>query len=373
MQKILAQRPQEVRTDNADVRLNHYRVLLELLNLRCRLLEQWLEEEATLVATQEERHSEALKRMEQQVQNLAGEVQEQVATMTRQQETLEMQHCHDYSVWSDELVRGREEAAREIAALQEDLKHQEERWHEEWKKMQQSALVQGIEVADPPGFLLHWCTAQQEDAASCESDSRPSLSSGDSWIDCMDGGRPATPLETIHEVATEEAEFEVESTSSRVEEVKRASDEFEVPAHSPRTCSSSSRSQDSRFESRTGPSPSSRSSVRTPLSMPLCTDVPEELMRSLDKACDNQQTSRAWARIGQFHQRQKSFEKARCAYHNAVKLDNQQHGCLANLAQLEAHAGNVDMAKEMLTAALRLDPGNKNYLSFNRWLAGTAQ
>lgn len=76
-------------------------------------------------------------------------------------------------------------------------------------------------------------------------------------------------------------------------------------------------------------------------------------------------TSRAWARIGQFHQRQKCFEKvqkclrslgsnhlqpwvlsrtretfcfsqARQAYQEAVNLDVTQHGCLANLAQLEA-------------------------------------
>ena len=63
-------------------------------------------------------------------------------------------------------------------------------------------------------------------------------------------------------------------------------------------------------------------------------------------------TSRAWARIGQFHQRQKNFGKAmacspkskwkdlplqaRSAYQKAVAVDSSQHGCLANLAQLEA-------------------------------------
>ena len=123
-----------------------------------------------------------------------------------------------------------------------------------------------------------------------------------------------------------------------------------------------------------GPSPSSRNS-RTPHSMPFC-DVPEarisslltycskgwssegskvlwfilnkssgaascmqELLKSLERASDNHQsmsqgtlqgvldgksgfnltrTSRAWARIGQFHQRQKNFEKAICNCRLAV-------------------------------------------------------
>ncbi|CAK0876266.1 unnamed protein product, partial [Prorocentrum cordatum] len=43
---------------------------------------------------------------------------------------------------------------------------------------------------------------------------------------------------------------------------------------------------------------------------------------------------------GQVYQRRKSFAEAREAYRSAVQLDGSQHGCLANLAQLEAHAGN---------------------------------
>ncbi|CAK8999595.1 unnamed protein product, partial [Durusdinium trenchii] len=116
LQKLLTQR-NAGEADAHDVRLNHYRVLLELLNLRCRLLEQWIEEEASLMAAQEERHAEALKRMEKQVQELANEVveqqvtfQEQVAAMALQQEKLEQQHCEDYSLWSEELLRGREKA-----------------------------------------------------------------------------------------------------------------------------------------------------------------------------------------------------------------------------------------------------------------------
>eukprot|EP00439_Symbiodinium_sp_Y106_P058042 s308_g8.t1 len=150
---------------------------------------------------------------------------------------------------------------------------------------------------------------------------------------------------------------------------KSAYRDLELPSlSSPKTFASSPSEDRQEFQkahSSAGPSPSSRS-ARTPGSVPFC-DVPEELLKSLERASDNQQTSRAWARIGQFHQRQKNFGKARSAYQKAVAVDSSQHGCLANLAQLEAHAGNVDTAKEMLTAALQLDPSNKNYLSFRRW------
>jgi len=171
--------------DVSNVRLNHYRVLLELLNLRCRLLEQWIEKEASLMATQEEGHAEALRRMEQQVQELATEVVEQQSAF---QEKLEQQHCEDYSLWSEELLRGREKASEEIAALREDLKRQECLWHQEWVKMQQEACLQGINVPDPPGFLLQWIASEEGADLLKESEN--------------DRGR-AAPLETIPEAATE--------------------------------------------------------------------------------------------------------------------------------------------------------------------------
>jgi len=344
--------------DVSNVRLNHYRVLLELLNLRCRLLEQWIEEEASLMATQEEGHAEALRRMEQQVQELATEVveqqsafQEQVSTMSAQQEKLEQQHCEDYSLWSEELLRGREKASEEIAALREDLKRQECLWHQEWVKMQQEACLQGINVPDPPGFLLQWIASEEGADLLKESDN--------------DRGRAAL-LETIPEAATETEEEQAQTPVAQPT-VNEAMDKSGRSESSSAKSISETTGKDRTCESQgsSAPSPTSRSSRASSL----CISVPEDLIKSLERASDKHQTSRAWARIGQFHQRQKCFEKARQAYQEAVNLDVTQHGCLANLAQLEAHAGNVSTAKEMLEAALKLDPLNKNYISFNKWLA----
>jgi len=347
--------------DVSNVRLNHYRVLLELLNLRCRLLEQWIEEEASLMATQEEGHAEALRRMEQQVQELATEVveqqsafQEQVSTMSAQQEKLEQQHCEDYSLWSEELLRGREKASEEIAviaALREDLKRQECLWHQEWVKMQQEACLQGINVPDPPGFLLQWIASEEGADLLKESEN--------------DRGRAAL-LETIPEAATETEEEQAQTPVAQPT-VNEAMDKSGRSESSSAKSISETTGKDRTCESQgsSAPSPTSRSSRASSL----CISVPEDLIKSLERASDKHQTSRAWARIGQFHQRQKCFEKARQAYQEAVNLDVTQHGCLANLAQLEAHAGNVSTAKEMLEAALKLDPLNKNYISFNKWLA----
>lgn len=362
LQKLLSQKATGD-ADGSDVRLNHYRVLLELLNLRCRLLEQWIEEEASVMAAQEEGHAEALRRMEQQVQELATEVveqqaafQDQVSVMSAQQEKLEQQHCEDYSLWSEELLRGREKAAEEIAALREDLKRQESLWHQEWLKMQQEAFVQGINVPDPPGFLLQWLASEENPDLKQHENER---------------GRAAL-LETIPEAATETEEEQAPTPS-----------QAQTPSAQPTANEAASKSDGSSARSfpevlgkdkacdsqgSSAPSPTSRSS-RTSRTSSLCISVPEDLLKSLERASDKQQTSRAWARIGQFHQRQKCFEKARQAYQQAVSLDATQHGCLANLAQLEAHAGNVSTAKEMLAAALLLDPSNKNYISFSKWLA----
>lgn len=43
--------------------------------------------------------------------SIAKASQEQVAAMSAQQEKLEQQHCEDYSLWSEELLRGREKAS----------------------------------------------------------------------------------------------------------------------------------------------------------------------------------------------------------------------------------------------------------------------
>lgn len=355
LQQVIAKHPHEASGPNvSDVRLNHYRVLLELLNLRCRLLEQWLEEEAVIAASQEDRHSEILQQMEQQVRELAAEVVEQQISYKEQIDAMQKQHCEDYTVWSEELIRERNEACKEIAALQEDLRSQEQLWYEEWRRMQQSALAQGVQVPNPPGFL-----ELKENGSS----------GSESW--CLEG---RSTLETILEAVAEEVDGieEEQRQDEPKKQAKSAYRDLELPSlSSPKTFASSPSEDRQEFQkahSSAGPSPSSRS-ARTPGSVPFC-DVPEELLKSLERASDNQQTSRAWARIGQFHQRQKNFGKARSAYQKAVAVDSSQHGCLANLAQLEAHAGNVDTAKEMLTAALQLDPSNKNYLSFRRWLAG---
>ncbi|CAJ1409500.1 unnamed protein product [Effrenium voratum] len=333
LQKLLAQRC----TGDAvsDVRLNHYRVLLELLNLRCRLLEQWIEEEAALMAQQERHHAEALRRMEQQVQELATEVveqqaafQEQVAAMSAQQERIEQQHCEDFSLWSDELLRSREKAAEELGLLREDMQRQDQLWHQEWTRMQQDASRQGIDVADPPGFL------QLEEAQEPRDD--PEKPGPNGWTESLEG---RATLATIPEAESEEVQAQTPGGKSAARSPEQPKAQVPSPT------------------SRSGSSPSS---------------VPEDLMKSLEKASDDKQASRAWARIGQFHQRQKSFDQARQAYQSAVRLDNSQHGCLANLAQLEAHAGHVSTAKEMLAAALRLEPSNKNYISFSRWLSGAS-
>lgn len=354
LQKLLTQR-NAGEADAHDVRLNHYRVLLELLNLRCRLLEQWIEEEASLMAAQEERHAEALKRMEKQVQELANEVveqqvtfQEQVAAMALQQEKLEQQHCEDYSLWSEELLRGREKASEEIAAMREDLKRQESFWHQEWTKMQQEACLQGINVPDPPGFLIQWLLSESEEQHEQRG------------------------LETILEASAEIEEAAQTPTPTRApaRRVREARGQSDSPvATSLRAVGKTGEVQDEAPSQTLTQSQGSEASPSSARSSLLCSSVPEDLFKSLERATDDHQSSRAWARIGQFHQRQKCFEKARQAYQQAVSLNASEHGCLANLAQLEAHAGNVTKAKEMLAAALQLDPSNKNYISFSQWLA----
>merc|ERR1719282_45993 len=97
--------------------------------------------------------------------------------------------------------------------------------------------------------------------------------------------------------------------------------------------------------------------------------VTMDLVSNLE-ASNPQQAARAWSRLGQVHQRQRKFTEARSAYNRAVELDGSQHGSLANLAQLEAHAGNADLAQDLLTRALALDPTNAAYCAFGRWLQG---
>merc|ERR1719183_1522186 len=79
--------------------------------------------------------------------------------------------------------------------------------------------------------------------------------------------------------------------------------------------------------------------------------------------------ARLWARIGTVQQRRKCFDEARHAYATAVQLDGEsQHGSLANLAQLEAHSGNVQLACQLLERAVIIDPTNSAYRAFMQWL-----
>lgn len=95
----------------------------------------------------------------------------------------------------------------------------------------------------------------------------------------------------------------------------------------------------------------------------------EELLESLSSAGEPAQAARIWARIGQLHQRRKRFSEAHAAYSAAVRLDGSQHGSLANLAQIEAHGGNLSAARQLLARASSLDPRNKVYLAFTQWLS----
>ena len=56
--------------------------------------------------------------------------------MSAQQEKLEQQHCEDYSLWSEELLRGREKASQEIATLHKEMKRQESFWQQELQDKQ---------------------------------------------------------------------------------------------------------------------------------------------------------------------------------------------------------------------------------------------
>jgi len=75
-----------------------------------------------------------------------------------------------------------------------------------------------------------------------------------------------------------------------------------------------------------------------------------------------------WAKVGHAHQRKKNFAQAHNAYTNALKRDATQHACLACLAQLEAHAGNIEEARTFLKRALALSPDDTAYIAFGRWL-----
>ncbi|CAJ1332722.1 unnamed protein product [Effrenium voratum] len=225
-------------------------------------------------------------------------------------ERIEQQHCEDFSLWSDELLRSREKAAEELGLLREDMQRQDQLWHQEWTRMQQDASRQGIDVADPPG--VGSCPAgflQLEEAQEPRDD--PEKPGPNGWTESLEG---RATLATIPEAESEEVQAQTPGGKSAARSPEQPKAQV--------------------------PSPTSRSSS-SPSSVP-----EDDLMKGLEKASDDKQASRAWARIGQFHQRQKSFDQARQAYQSAVRLDNSQHGCLANLAQLEAHAGHVSTAKE---------------------------
>jgi len=401
LQASLSTRRKDVRPESDDVHLKHYRVLVELLTVRCRLLEQWLEEEASLAAAHDDEQSAAIRNMEDQVSQLGSKVLEQqrafqaeVADLHAEQESLEEQHRSDLAHWSQELIREREEASRELHSLQEEMRKREDLWVQEWQAMQQEFQRQGLDLQGPPGHLLS--------AARNETERQ-------GWTPSWEGGQgagPGVPLEPIPEAEGEEWDWttlrqEAPSPPGTTEEVALGSSSPSPPRRPspipapplPQWAGSSSGdfqddsgspTADPRFwhtkpevlaaglprRSKDGQSSLTPSvAVCPPSSAVQYEEVPEELLQSVKRASDGPQASRAWARIGQFQQRQKNFPEARNAYQNAVEMDSSQHGCLANLAQLEAHAGNITTAQELLAAAVKLDPGNKTYSSFGRWLA----
>merc|ERR1712039_962340 len=94
----------------------------------------------------------------------------------------------------------------------------------------------------------------------------------------------------------------------------------------------------------------------------------EEHAQQLEHSGETTRAARSWASIGRKRQREKLFAESRAAYYNAVRLDGSQHGCLANLAQLEADAGNLVAARDFIQRAVALNPTNSTYGAFCRWL-----
>jgi len=274
--------------------------------------------------------------------------------------------------------------------------------------MQEEVQRQGLDMQGPPGHLL---------SSRAESNSRMAQEDHRGWTPSWEGGQggPGVPLEPIPEAEGEESDWtsvrqeENASPFGPTEEVALGSSSPQPPVQPPgRTPlaappvpqwagsavdfqDDTGSADDPRFwhtkpqvlaaglpkrleetngsvEEVSTTSNLFQSVAVTPPSSS-ASDVPEDLLQSLERASDGPQSSRAWARIGQFQQRQKNFTQARSAYQNAVHLDGSQHGCLANLAQLEAHVGNITRAQELLASAVKLDPGNKTYSAFGRWLA----
>jgi len=138
-------------------------------------------------------------------------------------------------------------------------------------------------------------------------------------------------------------------------------------------CPSSSSSPTPSLGSTAPPAPVSLASAQSvPALARDCDEIEvqlKELRAALGATSDSRQAARLWARIGTLQQRRKCFEEARHAYSTAVQLDGEaQHGSLANLAQLEAHAGNVQMACQFLERAICIDPTNSAYQAFRQWL-----
>eukprot|EP00929_Paragymnodinium_shiwhaense_P093181 TRINITY_DN5330_c0_g1_i1.p1 TRINITY_DN5330_c0_g1~~TRINITY_DN5330_c0_g1_i1.p1 ORF type:complete len:868 (+),score=181.24 TRINITY_DN5330_c0_g1_i1:175-2778(+) len=138
----------------------------------------------------------------------------------------------------------------------------------------------------------------------------------------------------------------------------------------PQEQSSQGQSQEARLRGSLGGSPGGDSSSSMGTSSAAGSSVsglwiPEELLRP---TADPRQAARAWTRVGQAQQRQRNFNEARMAYQTAMQLDPGLHGCLANLAQLEAHAGNLVAAQELISQALTLDPSCASYQAFAQWL-----
>eukprot|EP00928_Gymnodinium_smaydae_P013625 TRINITY_DN14959_c0_g1_i1.p1 TRINITY_DN14959_c0_g1~~TRINITY_DN14959_c0_g1_i1.p1 ORF type:complete len:885 (-),score=158.76 TRINITY_DN14959_c0_g1_i1:120-2774(-) len=93
-------------------------------------------------------------------------------------------------------------------------------------------------------------------------------------------------------------------------------------------------------------------------------EVLEELHARLHNAREPRQAAKVWTKIGQVRQKRRDFSEARAAYRTAMRLDGTQHGCLANLAQLEAHSGNLAVAYELIQRAAGLSPTTTAYVEF---------
>lgn len=402
-----------------DVQVQHYRVLVELLTTRCRLLEQWLEEEATTSAARDADAQRALAELQEQTVHLSTAIVEQqrafkakLAEMTGQQEKMTLQHRAEIELCKQDCERQRKARCKitaEVKAMQEDFRCREEAWLQEWAELHQSQANEEAAAPIPGGQALEsipealdetWSMGNadgQEDSTGmpCGSDTdQPGVTVQRSpqamgLMVLPDDRRKLALTEfpsggVVCGAAADAAAGAGPPLTGGLGEhrwrqhtagpgllgagllLKPAADQ--VQAEQPPAPASP---QFGAVKPRRamGPAATPTKEVQEESAeAAACTGLPEELVLGLRAAADERQAARAWAKIGQAQQRRKNFAEARTAYYQAVQLDPSQHGCLANLAQLEAHAGDVAAAAELLARAIALDPANAAYAAFGRWL-----